>query len=124
MGRFFFLLDDSKKSVKKTSQNIGLDTKPSKINLVNFTSPRLDKNINQNAYKLFKLENIKITSKQATQRANHYRVNYLDKYQNKGWFFLDSYFRDKKDVMQPNLVGNFLLSRGYKYQFFIGFSKI
>jgi hypothetical protein len=112
-------LDDSKESVKKTSQNISLDTKPSKINLVNSQSPRLDKNINQNTYKLFKLENIKITSKQATIRANHFRVNYLDKYQNSGFFFLDSYFRDKKEMIQPNLVGNFLLSRGYKYQFYL-----
>jgi len=48
----------------------------------------------------------------------------LDKYQNKGFFFLDSYFRDKKELIQPNLMGDFWLSRGYKYQFFIGFSKI
>ena len=76
---------------------------------------------NKNLYKLFKLENVRITNKQLTKRANHYRVNYLDKYQNKGWFFLDSYFRDKKERIQPNLVGNFLLAKGYKYQFFSEF---
>lgn len=75
----------------------------------------------KNLYKLFKLENIRITSKQPTKRVNHYRVNYLDKWQNKGWFFLDSYFRDKKELIQPNLFGSFLLMRGYKYQFFAGF---
>jgi hypothetical protein len=42
-----------------------------------------------------------------------------DKYQNTGFFFLDSYFRDKKELVQPNLVGSFWLARGYKYQFFI-----
>ena len=85
-------------------------------------SQKSSENISKNTYKLFKLENIKITSKQATPRVNHYRVNYLDKWQQKGFFFLDSYFRDKKEVIQPNLVGNFLLARGYKYQFFYGFS--
>ncbi len=91
-------VEKSSKSLKETSQNL-----------------------NQNPYKFLKLENIKITSKQATKRANHYRVNYLDKYQNSGFFFMDSYFRDKKEVVQPNLVGNFLLVRGYKCQFFYGF---
>jgi hypothetical protein len=77
------------------------------------------KNIRKNSYKTIKLENIRITSKQATPRANHYRINYRDKYQNAGFFFLDSYFRDKKELIQPNLVGNFLLMRGYKYQFYL-----
>lgn len=76
---------------------------------------------NKNTYRFLKLVGIKITSKQATKRANHYRVNYLDKYQNSGFFFLDSYFRDKKGLIQPNLVGNFWLSKGYRYQFFYGF---
>jgi hypothetical protein len=84
-------------------------------------SPRVKQISSKNLYKLFKLENIRIVSKQTTKRANHYRVNYLDKWQNKGWFFLDSYYRDKKELIQPNLVGDFLLSRGYKYQFFAGF---
>jgi len=34
---------------------------------------------------------------------------------------MDSYFRDKKEVIQPNLVGDFLLLQGYKYQFFSKF---
>jgi hypothetical protein len=46
-------------------------------------------------------------------------VNYLDRWQNTGWFFLDGYFRDKRELIQPNLVGDFLLNRGYKYQFFV-----
>src|SRR5204862_5360415 len=37
-------------------------------------------------YKFLKLESIKITSKQPTKRANRYRVNYLDKQLNKGFF--------------------------------------
>ena len=114
LGRFFFLLDDSKESVKKTSQNISLNINAN-------GSQKISKNINQNAYKFLKLENIKITSKRPTKRANHYRVNYLDRWQNSGFFFLDSYFRDKKEVIQPSLVGDFLLVRGYKYQFFYGF---
>ena len=84
-------------------------------------SLKVSENVSKNPYKFLKLENIRITSKQVTKRANHYRVNYLDKYQDKGWFFLDGYFRDKKELIQPNLVGNFVLSRGYKYQFFYGF---
>ncbi|CAH1765260.1 6371_t:CDS:2 [Entrophospora sp. SA101] len=66
---------------------------------------------NKNIYKFLKLENIRITSKQATKKVDHYRVNYCDKYQNKGFFFLDSYFRDKKELIQPNLVGSFLLMK-------------
>ena len=53
------------------------------------------------------------------QRQDHYyRVNYLDKWQRSGSFFIDSYLRDKKEVIQPNLVDDFLLVKGYKYQFF------
>jgi hypothetical protein len=46
----------------------------------------------------------------------------LDKYQNKGWFFMDSYFWDKKELIQSNLMGDFPLVRGHKYQFFVGFT--
>ncbi|KLL04935.1 MAG: hypothetical protein MRERV_8c003 [Mycoplasmataceae bacterium RV_VA103A] len=34
---------------------------------------------------------------------------------------MDGYFRDKKEIIQPNLVGDFLLMKGYKYQFFSKF---
>jgi len=108
-------LDDSGETAEKPVQKQVINTN---TNEGQKTSERISKNL----YKLFKLENIKITSKQTTQRANHYRVNYLDKYQNKGFFFMDSYFRDKKELIQPNLVGDFLLVRGYKYQFFVGFT--
>ncbi len=115
LKRFFFEVDlkvnNKEKSEQKEVSNINTNK-----------SQKTSESISQNTYKYFKLENIKITSKQATLRANHYRVNYLDKWQQKGFFFLDSYFRDKKEVIQPNLVGSFLLSRGYKYQFFYGFS--
>jgi hypothetical protein len=83
-------------------------------------SQKINEILRNYAYKTIKLEGIRIISKQATQKANHYRVNYLDnKWQNSGFFFMDSYFRDKKEVIQPNLVGDFLLLRGYKYQFFL-----
>lgn len=39
-----------------------------------------------------------------------------------GFFFMGSCFRDKKNLIQPNLVGDFLLMRGYKYQFFSKFA--
>src|SRR5439155_22712266 len=84
----------------------------------------INEKIRQKPYKFLKLENIKITSKQATKRANHYRVNYLDKYQNTGFFFLDSHFRDKKEVIQPDLVGDFLLVRVININFFMGLVKI
>jgi hypothetical protein len=114
LGRFFFLLDDSKESTEKPAQK--------EVSNINANESQKVKEISsKNLYKLFKLENIRITSKQATKRENHYRVNYLDKWQNTGFFFLDSYFRDKKELIQPNLVGDFFLSRGYKYQFFAGF---
>jgi hypothetical protein len=114
LKKFFFEVD----------LKVNIEEKPAQkeVSSVNVSeSQKTSQNISKNLYKLFKLENVRITSKQATKRANHYRVNYLDKWQNKGWFFLDSYFRDKKEVIQPNLVGSFLLSRGYKYQFFAGF---
>ena len=41
--------------------------------------------------KIFKLENIRITSKKATKKPSHYRINYLDNWLRAGWFFLDSY---------------------------------
>lgn len=114
MARFFFLLENREENAEKLSKNVGLGVNANE-------SQKTSKNTYQNTYKFLKLENIRITSKQTTKRADHYRVNYLDKLQNKGWFFLDSYFRDKRELVQPNLVGNFLLARGYKYQFFYGF---
>ncbi|RHZ35949.1 hypothetical protein [endosymbiont GvMRE of Glomus versiforme] len=107
LKKFFFEIDLNK---QKSNQNANLksdETKGARI----ITS--------QNTYKILKLENILITNKQLTKKANHYRVNYLDKWQNKGFFFLDSYFRDKKDLIQPNLITNLVLAQGYKYQFFI-----
>jgi biotin-(acetyl-CoA carboxylase) ligase len=114
LGRFFFLLENRGENIEKISKNVGLGVNVSE-------KQKTCESISQNAYKFLKLENILITSKQLTKRTNHYRINYLDKYQNSGFFFLDSYYRDKKEVIQPNLFGNFLLSRGYKYQFFYGF---
>ena len=113
LGRFFFLLDNIKESEKKTNQNISLDISGESLKIKEISS--------KNLYKTIKLENIRITSKQATKKANHYRVNYRDKCQNSGFFFMDSYFRDKKEVIQPDLVGDFLLMKGYKYQFFSKF---
>ena len=113
LGRFFFLLDNIKESEKKTNQNISLDISGESLKIKEISS--------KNLYKTIKLENIRITSKQPTKKANHYRVNYRDKCQNSGFFFMDSYFRDKKEVIQPNLVGDFLLLKGYKYQFFSKF---
>lgn len=114
LKKFFFEVDLKANAERKVERK--------EINDANANEIRKVKKISsKNPYKLFKLENILITSKQATQRANHYRINYLDKYQNTGFFFLDSYFRDKKEAIQPNLVGDFLLVKGYKYQFFVGF---
>ena len=115
LKKFFFEIDLNKDKLSKIS-NLNINA-----NEVNFQSPKIKEITSLNTYKTIKLENIQITSKQATKRANHYRVNYLDKYQNSGFFFLDSYFRDKKELIQPDLVGDFLLARGYKYQFFYGF---
>src|SRR5438045_2206889 len=96
-------------SVKQElSKNINLDTNPNEINLLNSQSPKSSESISKNFYKTIKLEGIKIISKQPTKKANHYRVNYQDKCQNSGFFFMDSYFRDKKEVIQPDLVGDFL----------------
>ena len=92
MGCFFFLLDNIKESVKKTNQNISLDISGESLKIKEISS--------KNLYKTIKLENIRITSKQPTKKANHYRVNYRDKCQNSGFFFMDSYFRDKKEVIQ------------------------
>lgn len=106
---------------QELSKNISLDTNPNEINLVNSQSLKSSEKISKVPYKTIKLEGIKIISKQSTKKANHYRVNYRDKCQNSGFFFMDSYFRDKKEVIQPNLVGDFLLLKGYKYQFFSKF---
>jgi hypothetical protein len=110
LKRFFFEID----------LKVNVEEKSKQKQVSNINTNQSQKS-SKNLYKLFKLENIRITSKQTTKRANHYRVNYRDKWQNSGWFFLDSYFRDKKEIIQPNLVGSFLLMRGYKYQFFYGF---
>ena len=117
LKRFFFDVDLDKKmySVKRElRKNVSLGTTPNE-------SPKFKEISNQNSYKFLKLENIRIISKQPTKKANHYRVNYLDKWQNSGFFFMDGYFRDKKEVIQPNLVSDFLLLKGYKYQFFSKF---
>jgi len=126
LKKFFFEIGLDKKmySIKQElSKNINLDTNPNEINKVYSQSLKSSENIiSKNFYKTIKLEGIKIISKQLTKKANNYRVNYRDKCQNSGFFFVDSYFRDKKEVIQPNLVGDFWLSKGYKYQFFYGFS--
>lgn len=106
--KYFFSIECKEKAEQKEVSDIN-DTE----------SQKPSKNTEKNLYKLFKLENVRITSKQATKRANHYRVNYLDKWKNSGFFFMDSYFRDKKEIIQLNLVGDFLLMKGYKYQFYL-----
>ena len=106
---------------QKLSKNINFDKNPNEINKVYSQSLKSSKNISKNFYRTIRLEGIKIVSKQPTKKANHYRVNYRDKWQNSGFFFVDSYFRDKKDLIQPDLVGDFLLLKGYKYQFFSKF---
>lgn len=111
MPKFFFEIDLKGNNAEKTEQK-------QVINIKSTESPKTEQITSKIPYKLLKLENIRITSKQPTKKANHYRVNYLDKWQNKGFFFMDSYFRDKKEIIQPNLVGDFLLMKGYKYQFF------
>lgn len=108
--KYFFSIECKEKTTREQVSNTNANE-----------SLRVQEISSKNLYKLFKLENIRITSKQSTKRANSYRINYLDKRQNKGWFFLDSYFRDKKERIRPDLVGSFLLVRGYKYQFFYGF---
>lgn len=108
--KYFFSIECKEKTAQKEVNDIN----PSE-------NPKVKEISSKNAYKFFKLENIRIISKQLTKKVNHYRINYLDKWQNKGFFFLDSYFRDKKERIQPNLVGSFLLNRGYKYQFFCRF---
>jgi len=72
LKKFFFEVD--------LKVNVERKTERKEISNINTNkSQKTSENISQNAYKLFKLENIKIISKQATPRANHYRVNYLDK---------------------------------------------
>lgn len=117
LKKFFFEIDLKVNVKEKTIQKQISNINTNEIQKIN-------KNTSKNLYKLLKLENILITSKQATKRANHYRINYLDKYQNAGFFFLDGYYRDKKELIRPNLVGDFLLSRGYKYQFFLNFFNV
>jgi hypothetical protein len=113
LGQFFFLLSDIEGIARKAAQK--------EVDSINLNERQeLNESISKSAYKAIKLFGIQIISKQATKKAGHYRVNYLDRWQNKGFFFLDSYFRDKKERIQPNLVGDFLLVRGYKYQFFMG----
>ncbi|KLL03290.1 MAG: hypothetical protein MRECE_21c015 [Mycoplasmataceae bacterium CE_OT135] len=114
LSRFFFLLDNIEKNVEKTSKSINFD-------IITNESLKFNENISKNFYKTIKLENIRITSKQATKKVDHYRVNYQDKWQNSGFFFLDSYFRDKKERIQPNLTTSLVLLQGYKYQFFASF---
>jgi hypothetical protein len=111
LKKFFFEVD--------LKVNVEEKTEKKQVSNITSESSKIKEISSKNPYKLFKLENIQITSKQPTKRANHYRINYLDKWQNSGWFFLDSYFRDKKEVIQPSFVGNFLLVRGYKYQFYL-----
>ena len=112
LKKFFFEVDLKVNVEERLAQKEVINTNTNEVQ-------KTSEGISKNLYKLFKLENIKITSKLTTKRANHYRVSYLDKYQNKGFFFMDSYFRDKKELIQPNLVGDFLLVRGYKYQFYL-----
>lgn len=111
LKKFFFEIDLKVNVEGKTLQKeVGKNTNE---------SLKVKQILSKNTYRFLKLENVRITSKQATKKTNHYRVNYLDKQLNKGFFFLDSYFRDKKEKIQPNLVSNFLLMRGYKYQFYL-----
>ena len=94
-----------------------------KCRLLSFTSGELEfeleQKIEDTEQEFLKLEKIRIISKQATKKVNYYRVNYCDQQKKRGFFFLDSYFRDKKARIQPNLVADFILLRGYKYQFFV-----
>ena len=117
----YFLEIECEKKLENSLVRLQQEVKQKEVNINVSESPKVKEISSKKTYKFLKLENIRITSKQATKRANHYRVNYLDKWQNSGWFFLDGYFRDKKELIQPNLVGDFLLVRGYKYQFFYGF---
>lgn len=112
LKKFFFEIDFKVNSKERGEQK--------EVNGINPNeTQKASQNISKNTYKILKLNDILITSKQATKKANHYRVNYLDKYQNKGFFFMDSYFRDKKEVIRPNLITNLLLMKGYKYQFYL-----
>lgn len=89
LKKFFFDIDLDKKmySIKQElSKNINLDTNPNEINRVYSQSLKsseslkeTSQNISKNFYKTIKLEGIKIISKQATKRVNHYSVNYCDK---------------------------------------------
>ncbi|CAG8832791.1 25858_t:CDS:2, partial [Racocetra persica] len=97
LKKFFFEIDLKGNNAEKAEQK-------QVINIKSTESPKTEQITSKIPYKLLKLENILITSKQATKRANHYRVNYLDKWQNPGFFFMDGYFRDKKELIQPNLV--------------------
>ena len=72
LKRFFFEIDlkvnNKEKKEQKEISNINTNE-----------SQKSSENISKNTYKLFKLENIRITNKQTTKRANHYRISYLDK---------------------------------------------
>jgi hypothetical protein len=76
LRKFFFEVDlkvnvEEKAEQKQVSKNANESLKVKQIP-------------NQNSYKFLKLENIRIINKQLTKRANHYRVNYFDRWQNKG----------------------------------------
>jgi len=99
--------------------NNKISTKKTEQKEINGINPSEKEKSSQNTYRTLKLENIRIINKRATKKVNYYRVNYCDQQKKRGFFFLDSYFRDKKARIQPNLAGDFLLVRGYKYQFFV-----
>jgi hypothetical protein len=115
LKKFFFEIVVNKGQAEK---KININIKSDEFNLVN-PIPKTKEITGENKYKIIKLEEVKIISKQATQKTNYYRVNYLNKFQESGFFFMDSYFRDKKELIQPNLITNLLLMRGYKYQFYL-----
>lgn len=122
LKKFFFEVDLKVNNEEKIEQKGVNSINPNEINLVNSQNLKSNENSSKSLYKFLKLQDLKIISKKPTKRANHYRINYLDKWQKRGWFFLDSYYRDKKEIVQPNLIGNFMLVRGCKYQFFASFA--
>lgn len=85
-------------------------------------SQKPNKIYSKNTYQIVRLTRILIISRQTTKKTNCYRVNYCDQQKRRGFFFLDSYFRDKKEKIKPNLIVDLIIEKGYKYQFFHGFT--
>lgn len=72
LKKFFFEVDFKGNVKEKGEQKEVSNINVNEIQKTNEISSK-------NPYKLLKLENIRVISKQPTKKANHYRVNYLDK---------------------------------------------